>query len=141
MSKEKQCVTFAYRPSYNSNKDTFFKELNKSLSNITRKYDNVIAVDILDILDQKKESKNYLSELCNTLLFSNIIKSSLGSSIDVMVTMGQENFHHTSFIKAGMMLSFSRAFFKRISAKTIEYWSYSKFSVEAFLHKRDQEIN
>ena len=88
MSKEKQCVTFAYRPSYNSNKDTFFKELNKSLSNITRKYDNVIAVDILDILDQKKDSKNYLSELCNTLLFSNIIKSLVGSSIDVMVTIG-----------------------------------------------------
>ena len=30
-------VTFAYRPPYNSNKDGFFKELNKSLSNIIYK--------------------------------------------------------------------------------------------------------
>ena len=30
MSKRKWCVTFAYRSSYNSNKECFFKELNKS---------------------------------------------------------------------------------------------------------------
>ena len=30
MSKRKWCVTFAYRSSYNSNKESFFKELNKS---------------------------------------------------------------------------------------------------------------
>ena len=51
-------VTFAYRSPYNSNKD-FFKELNKSLSNITRNYENVLVVGDLniDILDQKKIRK------------------------------------------------------------------------------------
>ena len=50
VSKKKWCVTFAYRPPYNSNKDGFFKDVNKSLSNITRKYENTFVVgDLLDI--------------------------------------------------------------------------------------------
>ena len=43
ISKKKWCITFAYRPPYNSYKDGFFKELNKSLSNITRKYESVLV--------------------------------------------------------------------------------------------------
>ena len=54
ISKKKWCVTFAYRPPYNSNKDGFFKELNKSLSNITRKYENVLVVGDLNIERFKK---------------------------------------------------------------------------------------
>ena len=68
ISKKKWYVTFSYRPLYNSNKDDFFKEVNKSLSNIARKYENILLlgdVDI-DILDKKKDSKNYLSDLCDT---------------------------------------------------------------------------
>ena len=50
VSKKKWCVTFAYRPPYISNKDGFFKDVNKSLSNITRKYENAFVVgDLLDI--------------------------------------------------------------------------------------------
>ena len=68
-----------YGPPYNSNTNGFFKELNKSLSNITRKYENVLAVGDLNInlLDQKKkkrkDSKNYLSDLCDTFSLSNVI--------------------------------------------------------------------
>ena len=52
MSKKKCGVTFAYRPPY-YNKDGIFKELNKSLSNNTRKYQNFLVVGDLsvDILD------------------------------------------------------------------------------------------
>ena len=46
---EKWCITFAYKPPHNSNKDGFLKELNKPLSNITRKYENVLVVRDLDI--------------------------------------------------------------------------------------------
>ena len=155
ISKKKWCVTFAYRPPYNSNKDGFFKELNKSLSNITRKYENVLVVGDLniDILDKKKDSKNYLSDLCDTFSLSNLIpevtcvRSSLGSSIDVMLTNRPRSFHHTSLIETGMsdchklILSLFRVFFKRLPAKTIEYRNYSKFSPEAFLHELDQELN
>ena len=59
--KKKLCITFAYRPRYNSNKDSFFKELHKSLCNIANKYQNVLLVEDLniDILDKKKDLKNY----------------------------------------------------------------------------------
>ena len=48
-------------PPYNSNTNGFFKELNKSLSNITRKYENVLAVGDLNknLLDQKKKKKRF----------------------------------------------------------------------------------
>ena len=74
-SKKKWCVTFAYRPPFNSNKDGFFKELHKSLSNITGKYENVLVTGYLniDILDKKKGSKNYLSDLSDTFSLSNLI--------------------------------------------------------------------
>ena len=59
ISNKKWCITFAYRPSSNSNKDTFFKEFIKFLSNITRKYENVlVAVDlIIDTLHEKRFEK------------------------------------------------------------------------------------
>ena len=88
--EKKWCITLAYRPPYNSNKDGFFKELNKSLSKITRTYENVLVLGdlIIDILHKNKDSENYLSDLCDTFSLSNLIleitcvKSSVGSSID-----------------------------------------------------------
>ena len=58
-----------YGPPYNSNTNGFFKELNKSLSNITRKYENVLAVGDLNInlLDQKKKKKK--KKVCLTSCF------------------------------------------------------------------------
>ena len=46
ISKKKYCVTFTYKPPYNCIKDGFFKELNKSLSIITRKYENVLTSEM-----------------------------------------------------------------------------------------------
>ena len=75
VSKKKWCLTFAYRPRHNCNNDGFFKEQNQSLSNIARKYENVVLVGDLntDILDKKKDSKNYLSDLCDTFSLTNLI--------------------------------------------------------------------
>ena len=75
---------------HHSNKDGFFKELNKSLSKTTRKYENILVLGdhIIDILHKNKDSENYLSDLCDTFSLSNLIleitcvKSSVGSSID-----------------------------------------------------------
>ena len=57
--EKKWCITLAYRPPYNSNKDGFFKELNKSLSKITRKCENVLVLGdlIIDILHKNKDSE------------------------------------------------------------------------------------
>ena len=43
-SKRNWCLTFAYRPPYKNNKATFFMELNKSLCNIARKYENILII-------------------------------------------------------------------------------------------------
>ena len=40
-----------------------------------------------------------------------------------------------------LILSFFRAFFKRIPKKTIEYPNYRKFTPEAFLYELDKELN
>ena len=37
ISEKKWCITFTYRPPYNSNKDGFFQELHTFLNNITKK--------------------------------------------------------------------------------------------------------
>ena len=79
----------------------------KSLSNIVRRYENVVLVGDLsiDILDKKKDSKNYLSDLCDTFSVSNLIsevtcvKSSVGSSIDITQTNRPRSFHLTSLIE------------------------------------------
>ena len=144
ISKKKWCITFAYRSPYNSNKDGFFKELNKSLTNIRRKYEDTLVVWSLniDILDKKNDSKNYFSDVCDTFWLSNLIseviclKSSVGSLITVMLTNRPRSFHHTSLIETGMsdchklILSSFRALFKRIPAKAIEYRNCNKFSPE-----------
>ena len=110
VSKKKWCIIFAYRPPHNSNKDSFFKELNKSLNNIARKYENVLLVGDLniDILDKKKDLKNHLSDLCDTFSLSNLISevtcvnSSVGSSIDEMLANRPRSFHHTSLIETDL---------------------------------------
>ena len=130
ISKKKWCITFAYKPPCNSNKDGFFKELNKSQSNITGQYENVLVVGDfnMDILDKKKDSKNYLPDLCDTFLLSNLIPevTCVKPSVDLMVTNRPTRFHNTSLIETGLsdchklVLSLFRAFFKRIAAETIE---------------------
>ena len=60
------------------------------------------------ILDKKKDSKNYLFDLCDTFSLSNLIsevtfvKSSVGSSIDVMLKNRPRSFYHTNLIETGM---------------------------------------
>ena len=106
ISKKKWCITVTYNPPYNSNKHSFFKELNKSLSNNARKHENIFLVGDLniDILDKKRDSKNYLSDLYDIFSLSDLIsevtciKSSVGSPIDVMLTNRPRSFHHTSLI-------------------------------------------
>ena len=107
MSKNKWCVTFAYIQWYNNNKDRIFKEINKSLINITRKYENVQVVGDLniDILEQKKCSKNLLISpmwyvlALKSYIGSSCVKSSVGSSIDVMLTNRPRSFTILALLK------------------------------------------
>ena len=142
ISKKKCCVTFAYRPPCNSNKDGFSKWLNKSLSNIRRKYENALVVGDLniDILNKRIFKKLLISNLTPGIA---CVKSSVGSSIYVMLTNRPRNFQRTSLIETGMsdchklILSLFRAFFKRIT--TIS--QLQQFQSRSFFHGLDQELN
>ena len=76
LSKRKWCLTFAYRPPYNNKKPTFFMELNKSLCNITRKYENILIIGDLSInFDNLKrgDTHSHMSDLCDTFSLSNLV--------------------------------------------------------------------
>ena len=155
ISKRKWCLTFAYRPPYNNNKATFSMELNKSLCNIARKYENILIIGDLNInFDnlKKGDRHSHLSDLCDTFLLSNLangvtcVKSQNGTSIDVMLTNRPRSFHNTSLIETGlsdchkMIVSVFRAFLKILPAKVIEYRNYKTFDHNEFLRNLDQEL-
>ena len=113
----------------------------------------LLEISIPIFLIKEKDSKNYLSDLCDTLSLSNLISevtcinSSVGSSIDMMLANRPRTFHHNSLIETSMsdchklILSLFGAFFKQTPAKTKEYRNYNKFSPEVFFHELDQELN
>ena len=99
--KRKWCLTFAYRPRYNNSKATFFMELNKSLCNTARKYENILIIGDLNInFDNLKmhDTHSHMSDLCDTFSLSNLVngvtcvKSQKGTSIDVMLTNRPRSF-------------------------------------------------
>ena len=103
ISKKVWFITYVYRPPYN-NKDIFFSELSNILSLATRKYENILIIGDLntDTLNKKKVNGNYLSDLCDTFSLKNLItdityvKSTNGTSIDVLLTNKSRCFHHTA---------------------------------------------
>ena len=114
-------------------------ELNKSLYNIARKYENILIIGDLNInfYNLKKwDSHSHLSDLCDTFSLSNLVngvtcvKPQNGTSMDVMLTNRSRSFHNTSLIETGlsdshkMIVSIFRALFKKLPAKVIEYRNY-----------------
>ena len=93
-----------------SQKSPLFWDVSERSRNIARIYENILLVWdlIIDILDKKKDSKNYLSDSCDTFSLSDLIsevtcvKSSVGSSIDLMLTNRPRSFHHISLIETSL---------------------------------------
>ena len=128
---------------------------NKSLCNITKKYENILIIGDLNInFDNLKmaDTHSHMSDLCDTFSLSNLVngvtcvKSQNGTSIDVMLTNRQKGFHNTSLIETvlsdcdKMIVSVVRAFFKRLPAKVTEYRNYKTFDQNEFLRNLDQEL-
>ena len=62
----------AYRPPQNNNLETFFEEINLSLSTIVNEHDNIIR----DLnLNTKSKNNGYYSDLCDTSDLTNLIKA------------------------------------------------------------------
>ena len=83
-------------------------ELNKSLCNIARKYENILIIGDLNINSdnlKKGDTHSHLSNLCDTFSLENgvtCVKSQNNTSIDVMPTNRARCFHNTSLIETGL---------------------------------------
>ena len=75
------------------------------------------------------------------------VKSTNGTSIDVLLTNKSRCFHHTANFETGLsdchklILTFFKAYFKRHPPKNIEYRTFKNFNVDNFLYKLDQELS
>ena len=130
-------------------------ELNKSLYNIARKYENILIIGDLNInFDslKKGDTHSLFSNLCDTFSLSNFVndvtcvKSQKGTSIDVMLTNRLRGFHKPSLTETGlsdchkMIVSVFRVFFERLPAKVTEYRNYKIFDQNEFLQNLNQEL-
>ena len=117
-------------------------EMNKSLCNIARKYENILIIGDLNIkFDNLKmgDTHSHMSDLCDTCSLSNLVNG-------MILRNRPRRFHNTSLIETGlsdchkMIVSVFRAFFERLPAKIIEYGNYKTFHQNEFLQNLDQEL-
>ena len=76
----KWCLTFAYRPPYNDSKATFSTELNKSLCNIARKYENVLIIGDLNFNFDNLKSGIHIATCLIHVILSRFLTFSLSKS-------------------------------------------------------------
>ena len=124
---KKWFILFGYRPE-SINRELFFEEINKSLSAAVNAYENILFIGDLNIdLSIPNNDKNhFLSELCGTFDFQNLIKvktcnkSKNGTSIDVILTNKPKSFYKTVAIETGLsdhhklIATFLRCHFQRL---------------------------
>ena len=120
-----------------------------------RKYENILIIGDLNIdtSNKKKDNGNDLSDLCDTFSLKNLItditsvKSTNGTSIDVLLTNESRCFHDTATFETGLndchklILTFFKAYFKKFPQKNIEYRNYKNFNENNFLYELDQELS
>ena len=123
------------------------------MSLATKKYENILIIGDLNIStsNKKKDDGNYLSD--DTFSLKNLItditcaNSTNGTSIDVLLTNKSRSFHHTATFETGLsdchklILTFSKAYFKKLPPKNIECRNYKNFNGNNFLHELDQELS
>ena len=123
------------------------------MSLATKKYENILIIGDLNIStsNKKKDDGNYLSD--DTFSLKNLItditcaNSTNGTSIDVLLTNKSRSFHHTATFETGLsdchklILTFSKAYFKKLPPKNIECRNYKNFNRNNFLHELDQELS
>ena len=146
ISGRKWFIVFAYRPE-SIDRKLFFDELNICLSLAATKYDHILLAGDLNVdMDiPKKDTKGFLSDICDTFDFSNLInnktchKSNGGASLDVLLTNYPMCFQHTSTIETGLsdhhklVLTFLKSTFNRLPPKELSYRCYKNFNEENYL--------
>ena len=147
LNNKKWFIMFGYRPE-SINRDTFFEEMNTTLSKAVNKYDNIMVIGDLniDLNILNNDKHNYLSNICEVYNLKNMIKGKTcdksihGTSIDIMLTNKSQSFMKTSNIETGLsdhhklILSFFRTSFQKLNPKKIVYREMKNFDKNAFLN-------
>ena len=139
----------AYRPPQNNNLETFFEEINLSLSTIVNEHDNIIG----DLnLNTKSKNNGYYSDLCDTSDLTNLIKANTyfkswnQTFFDVILTNWPRQFQKSEVITTGlsdchkMILAFFHSFFSRLLPKTVTYRSFRCFETKGFLYELENKL-
>ena len=123
-------------------------KLNKSLTNIAGKYDDIILIRDLNIdFDnlKKGDTHSHLHDLCDTFSLCSLIKGITcvklqnSISIDLMLTYSPRGSQNTSDYQK-MMVCFFWTVFRRLPAKCIKYCSDKKNGHNEFLRTLNQEF-
>ena len=108
----------------------------------SRKYENILIIGDLNIdtSNKKKDNGNYPSDLCDTFSLKNLttditcVKSTNGTSVDVLLTNKSRCFYHAASFEIGLsdchelILTFFKAYFKKFPPKNIEYGNYKNLT-------------
>ena len=101
----------------------------------------------------KKDNGNYIFDLCDSFTWKNLIseitcvESVNGTSIDFLLANKSRCVHHTTILETRLrnchkpVLTFFKAYFKKLPPKNIEYRKYKSFNGNNFLYKLDQEFS
>ena len=124
------------------------------MSLATKKYENIFIIGNLniEISNKKKNNGNYLSHLYDTFSLKNLIidltcvKSTNGTSVGILLTNKAICFHHTASFETSLrdcdklILTFFKAYLRKLCPKNIEYRNYKNLNEKNFLYKLDQEL-
>ena len=106
----------------------------------------------IDTSEKTKDTSDYLSDLCETFSFKNIItgktcfKKTTGTSLDILLKNRPRSFLKTGIFETGLsndhklILSVFRSYFLRIPPDTIQYRKYKTFKEFSFLYELNQEL-
>jgi len=146
LKSQKWFIMFGYRPE-SINRNTFFEEINITLSKAINKYKNILFIGDLniDLKIPNHDKKHFLEDLCDAYDLTNMVKgktcfmSSDGSSIDVMLTNKPRSFFKTYTIETGLsdhhklILTFLRSHYSnKLKAKKIIYRDVKNINYEHF---------
>ena len=146
LKSNKWFIMFGYRPE-SINRDMFFEELNMSISKAFNNYQNILFIGDLnvDLGIPNHDKKHFLEDLCDTFALNNMVKSktcfmsTVGSSIDLMLTNKPKSFYKTSAIETGlsdhhkMIVTFFRSHFNfKLNPKNITYRDTKNLNLQNF---------
>ena len=116
----------------------FFSKLSNTLSLATRKYENILIIGDLNIdtSSKKKHNGNHQSDSHDASLLKHLItditcvKSTNGTSVDVLLANRLRCFHHTATLEIGLIDCNK---FTNLTKNLVKGLSIKKTSLEWFL--------